>query len=81
MAAAWLDEREPALLHVARGVGRPLWVGAGRDGMFFASTRTALEVLEGKLAKRGVALAALDRGAVEPAGGGRARVPGLWRAG
>src|SRR5882724_4251694 len=27
MAAAWLDEREPDLLHLARGVGRPLWLG------------------------------------------------------
>src|SRR5215831_15828941 len=35
MAAAWLDEREPAVLHVARGTGRPLWVGQGREGVFF----------------------------------------------
>jgi uncharacterized protein YajQ (UPF0234 family) len=33
----------------------------------------ALEVLEGKLAKRQVPLGALDRGKVEPASGGRAR--------
>jgi hypothetical protein len=33
----------------------------------------ALEVLEGKLAKRKVPLGALDRGKVEPASGGRAR--------
>ena len=46
MAAAWFDEREPAVLHVARGTGRPLWVGEGRDGVFFASTKLALEVLE-----------------------------------
>src|SRR5262249_21443727 len=46
MAAAWFDEREPALLHVARGTGRPLWVGQGRAGVFFASTKLALEVLE-----------------------------------
>jgi glucosamine 6-phosphate synthetase-like amidotransferase/phosphosugar isomerase protein len=46
MAAAWLDEREPGLLRVARGVGRPLWLGEGRDGVFFASTKLALEVLE-----------------------------------
>jgi glucosamine 6-phosphate synthetase-like amidotransferase/phosphosugar isomerase protein len=46
MAAAWLDEREPALLRVARGVGRPLWLGEGREGVFFASTELALEVLE-----------------------------------
>src|SRR6478672_3943104 len=27
MAAAWLDEREPELVHLARGTGRPLWIG------------------------------------------------------
>ena len=45
MAAAWIDERRPEL-HVARAVGRPLWLGRGRDEVFFASTRTALEVVE-----------------------------------
>jgi uncharacterized protein YajQ (UPF0234 family) len=35
--------------------------------------RATLEVLEGKLAKRGVALACLDKGTVEPASGGRVR--------
>ena len=29
MAAAWVDERQPELLYLARGVGRPLWVGTG----------------------------------------------------
>jgi glucosamine 6-phosphate synthetase-like amidotransferase/phosphosugar isomerase protein len=46
MAAAWLDEREPDLLYAARGVGRPLWLGEGRDGVFFASTKLALEIAE-----------------------------------
>jgi glucosamine 6-phosphate synthetase-like amidotransferase/phosphosugar isomerase protein len=46
MATAWLDEREPGVVFVARGSGRPLWVGEGRGGVFFASTRLALEVLE-----------------------------------
>ena len=46
MAAAWFDERQPAVLHVARGTARPLWLGHGRDGVFFASTKLALEVLE-----------------------------------
>ena len=46
MATAWLDEREPGVLYLARGGGRPLWVGDGRDGVFFASTKLALEVLE-----------------------------------
>lgn len=44
MATAWLDEREPGTVFVARGVGRPLWLGKGRDEVFFASTRAALEI-------------------------------------
>src|SRR3954449_7803273 len=46
MATAWLDERRPGTLFLARGVGRPLWVGSGREEMLFASTKTALEVAE-----------------------------------
>jgi glucosamine 6-phosphate synthetase-like amidotransferase/phosphosugar isomerase protein len=46
LAAAWLDERHPDLLYLARGVGRPLWVGTTRRELFFASTREALEVAE-----------------------------------
>jgi glucosamine 6-phosphate synthetase-like amidotransferase/phosphosugar isomerase protein len=43
MAAAWLDQREPGTVFAARGVGRPLWLGRGREEVFFASNRTALE--------------------------------------
>jgi glucosamine 6-phosphate synthetase-like amidotransferase/phosphosugar isomerase protein len=46
MATAWIDERRPGTVFLARGVGRPLWVGAGRDEIFFASTKAALEVVE-----------------------------------
>jgi glucosamine 6-phosphate synthetase-like amidotransferase/phosphosugar isomerase protein len=46
MAAAWLDERHPELLYLARGVGRPLWIGTTRRELFFASTREALEIAE-----------------------------------
>src|SRR6476469_9164947 len=46
MAAAWLDERHPELLYLARGVGRPLWVGTSRRELFFASTAEALEIAE-----------------------------------
>jgi glutamine phosphoribosylpyrophosphate amidotransferase len=46
MAAAWLDERQPEVVHLARGVGRPLWLGECRDGLFFASTDYAFEVVE-----------------------------------
>ncbi len=46
MAAAWLDEREPEHLYLARGVGRPLWVGTTRRELFFASTERALEIAE-----------------------------------
>jgi glucosamine 6-phosphate synthetase-like amidotransferase/phosphosugar isomerase protein len=46
MATGWLDEREPGVVFVARGSGRPLWLGEGRGAVFFASTRLALEVVE-----------------------------------
>ncbi len=46
MAAAWLDERQPRLLYLARGVGRPLWVGTTRRELVFASTERALEICE-----------------------------------
>jgi glucosamine 6-phosphate synthetase-like amidotransferase/phosphosugar isomerase protein len=46
MASAWMDEREPDVVFLARGVGRPLWVGKGSREVFFASTRDALEIVE-----------------------------------
>jgi len=55
MATAWLDEERPELL-LARGMGRPLWLGQGKHELFFASTRLALELVESyagiKLRKR-----------------------------
>ncbi len=45
MATAWLDEGRPELL-LARGLGRPLWIGQGKHELFFASTRVALELVE-----------------------------------
>ncbi len=49
MATAWIDERLPGRLHLARGVARPLWIGRARREVFFASTKSALEVVEGAL--------------------------------
>jgi glucosamine 6-phosphate synthetase-like amidotransferase/phosphosugar isomerase protein len=46
MATAWLDERDADVVFLARGIGRPLWVGEGRHELFFASTRDALELVE-----------------------------------
>ena len=46
MATAWLDERMPDVMFVARGCGRPLWIGRTRNETFFASTRDALEIVE-----------------------------------
>ena len=46
IAAAWLDERRPGLVYLARGVGRPLWVGKGAHELVFASTKRALEIVE-----------------------------------
>jgi glucosamine 6-phosphate synthetase-like amidotransferase/phosphosugar isomerase protein len=45
MASAWLDQREMGTVFAARGVGRPLWLGRGRQEVFFASTRAALEIV------------------------------------
>ena len=70
MATAWLDEGRSQLI-VARGMGRPLWIGEGASEMFFASTRVALELVEeytdAKLRKRELAvgtLLALDEGRI-----------------
>ena len=46
MATAWLDERRPGIVYLARGVGRPLWIGRGHRETFFASTQLALETVE-----------------------------------
>ena len=46
MATAWLDEREGDVLFLARGVGRPLWIGEGEGETLFASTLDALELAE-----------------------------------
>ena len=46
MAAAWIDEREPANDASRPGRCRPIWLGRGRHELFFASTRSALEVVE-----------------------------------
>jgi glucosamine 6-phosphate synthetase-like amidotransferase/phosphosugar isomerase protein len=46
MATAWLDERVPRELRLARGTGRPLWLGRAKHEVFFASTRAALQVVE-----------------------------------
>lgn len=49
LAAAWLDERIPGTLYIARGSSRPLWIGTCRFGTFFASTRRALTMVEATL--------------------------------
>jgi|SRR5215831_2862225 len=70
MATAWIDERRASTVFLARGVGRPLWIGTARDELFFASTKHALEVVEKflqlKLRKRDV-----SEGTVVVAAGGR----------
>jgi glutamine---fructose-6-phosphate transaminase (isomerizing) len=45
MATAWLDEARPELV-LARGMGRPLWVGTAKGAFFFASTKHTLELVE-----------------------------------
>src|SRR6476620_4481955 len=45
LATAWLDEGREELV-LARGMGRPLWIGTAEHALFFASTRAALELVE-----------------------------------
>lgn len=52
MAAAWLDEREPERLYLARGLARPLFVGRADGDLFFASTRRALTIVEAVIRRR-----------------------------
>jgi glucosamine 6-phosphate synthetase-like amidotransferase/phosphosugar isomerase protein len=49
MATAFMDERRPEILFLARAVGRPLWTGRTRHETFFASTRDALVLVEDTL--------------------------------
>jgi glucosamine 6-phosphate synthetase-like amidotransferase/phosphosugar isomerase protein len=46
MATGWIDARERDTIFLARGAGRPMWLGEGRDAVFFASTEGALAVVE-----------------------------------
>ena len=59
MATAWLDERAPHTVSIARGIGRPLWLGETDGAVLFGSTVDALELVERyvglSLAKREVA--------------------------
>jgi glutamine phosphoribosylpyrophosphate amidotransferase len=52
MAAAWMDERDAETLFLARGIGRPLWIGSTATDLFFASTRRALAIVEAALQMR-----------------------------
>lgn len=52
MATAWLDERQPESLFLARGISRPLWLGETSTELFFASTRRALAIVEAALQVR-----------------------------
>jgi glucosamine--fructose-6-phosphate aminotransferase (isomerizing) len=70
MAAAWLDERDPETLFLARGIGRPLWLGRGARELFFASTRAALEVVERTL-RLDLWLTEVDEGRLLRLAGGR----------
>jgi glutamine---fructose-6-phosphate transaminase (isomerizing) len=70
LATAWLDEGRPELM-LARGIGRPLWLGKGKHELFFASTRLALELVESygglKLKKSQLAegtVVAVERGSI-----------------
>ena len=70
MATAWLDERRPDVLFLARAVGRPLWVGRGKQELFYASTRQALQVVEDTL-RIGLTPREVDEGTLLALAGGR----------
>jgi glucosamine 6-phosphate synthetase-like amidotransferase/phosphosugar isomerase protein len=63
MATAWIDERDDETLFLARGIGRPLWLGRGRQELFFASTRDALQVVEDTL-RMSLRMSEIDEGRV-----------------
>jgi glucosamine 6-phosphate synthetase-like amidotransferase/phosphosugar isomerase protein len=46
LAAAWMDERRADVLFLARGVGRPLWIGRAESALLFASTEATLKLAE-----------------------------------
>ncbi len=75
MAAAWLDEREAGIVHLARGSRRPLWIGQGAREVFFASTPHALGLLARTLRLR-LKLTRLDEGTAVAVAGG---IPGRPR--
>ena len=75
MAAAWLDEREPDMLYLARGVARPLWLGECRDGVLFASTEQALAVA-GELLRSAAPAPGGRRGNAPRPAPGTGRAPG-----
>jgi glucosamine 6-phosphate synthetase-like amidotransferase/phosphosugar isomerase protein len=52
MAAAWLDERDPVTLYLARGMARPLWIGQTDTDLYFASTQRALAIVAAALRVR-----------------------------
>ena len=66
-------------LYLARGVGRPLWIGEGADGAFFASTAGALEIVERyvgiQLRQREVPRGGSSRSRTAPAAGSTSSRP------
>ena len=65
MATAWLDERAPHAVSIARGIGRPLWLGETDGAVLFGSTVDALELVE---RYAGISLANGQCAAGSPAG-------------
>jgi glucosamine 6-phosphate synthetase-like amidotransferase/phosphosugar isomerase protein len=70
MASAWMDERRPDAVYMARGMGRPLWIGEGAEELFFASTEAALELVE-RYARVELRKQAVAEGTLLRAAGGR----------
>ena len=70
MATAWVDERVGDTLFLARGVGRPLWIGEGDRELLFGSTEDALDIAQEYLGLR-LATRELPEGAAVRVEGGR----------
>ena len=77
MAAAWMDEREDGVVHIARGIGRPLWIGEGAAELFFASTRRALQLFERYTGVR-LRLREVGEGTLYTLAGGRTAATGSF---
>ena len=75
MATAWIDEREPDTLFLARGTGRPMWLGEGRDARLLRFDRGSHSRSSSATARCGCASARSAEGTLLAVAGGERRPP------